>query len=100
MTTKLQADFNGLFRTKDGSTLLCLSHGETARDEFGLPIVLRQGLLITAFDKDSDEDGNPDDLIANGVVSESPEWLRCNGSTWALQIDERGVYRESEISER
>jgi hypothetical protein len=54
MTTKPQADFNGLFATEDGGTLLCLSHGETARDESGQPIVLHQGLVVTAFDKDAD----------------------------------------------
>ena len=52
---------------------------------------------MTAFDKDSDEQGNPDDLLAHGIVIESPEWLKCTGSKWSLQVDERGVYHESDM---
>jgi len=93
---KIRADFNGIFGTDNGGTLLCLSHGDTSNDENGQPIVLREGMIITAFEPDPDEDGNPDTLIANGSVIQSPEWLRCLGSRWALQVDERGIYHESE----
>lgn len=96
MTIRLRADFNGLFGTEDGGTLLCLSHSDTANDQNGEPVVLHEGMTIIAFDEDRDELGNKDDLIANGVVTESPGWLQCLGSRWALKIDERGIYHESE----
>ena len=76
---RLQADFNGVF-----GDILCLSHGETCLDETGAEVRLQAGMLVTAFEEDSDENGARDDLIASGVVEPSPDWLRCNGSTWAL----------------
>jgi hypothetical protein len=89
---RLQADFNGLF-----GDLLCLSHGETCRDQAGNQVPLVAGMLVTAFEPDTDDDGHPADLVATGVVEPSPAWLQCNGSRWALRIDEQGVRHESEI---
>lgn len=97
MSIKLCGDFNGLFGSEEGD-LLCLSHGETARNENGEDVVLQEGMVAIAFDKDEDEHGNHDDLIANGIVMRSPEWLQCYGSRWVLKIDERGVYHESEMT--
>jgi hypothetical protein len=54
-------------------------------------------MVVTAFDKDTDSSGNPDDLTATGVVEEAPDWLKCNGSRWVLRIDARGVRHESEL---
>jgi len=85
MTVKLRADFNGLFGDGDGGALLCLSHRDTARNEVGDLVTLYDGMQVTAFDDDIDENGNKDDLIANGVVIESPERLRCLGSKWLLR---------------
>jgi hypothetical protein len=84
--SRLRADFNGLF-----GDLLCLSHGDTSRDEAGNEIPLVAGMEVTAFEPDTDDDGQPADLIATGVVVPSPSWLQCNGSRWALRIDEQGV---------
>jgi len=89
---KLRADFNGLF-----GDLLCLSHGDTCRDESGAPVHLKAGMTVTAFDEDADENGNPDNLIANGIVEPSPDWLQCKGSKWVLKIDEAGVRHESDL---
>ena len=89
---KLRADFNGLF-----GELLCLSHGETCVDETGATIQLQTGMVVTAFDEDADEGGAHDDLIATGTVEPSPDWLRCNGSKWALRIDKDGVRHESDL---
>jgi hypothetical protein len=91
-TLRVRADFNGLF-----GELLCLSHKDTCEDATGNPVTLRSGLTLTAFDEDSDENGNRDDLIATGTVEPSPEWLRCNGSRWALKIDQNGVRHESDL---
>lgn len=92
---KVLGDFNGVWSDEKG-VILCLSHCETCKDEFGEEVVLKEGMKLTAFDKDADENNNPDDLIANGIVEKSPEWLRCKGSTWILRIDEDGIYHESE----
>lgn len=89
---RLRADFNGLF-----GDILCLSHGDTCFDETGAIVHLSDGIAITAFDEDIDDDGNRDDLIASGIVEPSPDWLQCNGSKWILRIDENGVRNESDM---
>ncbi len=89
---RLRADFNGLF-----GELLCLSHRDTCTDESGGEIRLREGMTVTAFDEDTDEAGQRDDLLASGVVEQSPDWLACNGSRWVLRIDSRGVHHQSDL---
>lgn len=90
--TRLRGDFSGLF-----SELLCLSHRDTCEDENGNAVVLRPGMLVIAFDPDIDENGNPDELFAAGVVERPPEWLRCRGSRWVLRFDENGARHESDL---
>ena len=87
---KIRADFNGLF-----GDILCLSHEEACFDESGT-VLLREGLMITAYEDDPDIDGTPDVLIANGKVAHAPDWLQCLGSKWVLMIDKNGVYHQSE----
>ena len=89
---KVRADFNGLF-----GDVLCLSHEDTCVDETGAVLHLREGLTVTAYDEDADENGNRDDLLAHGKVEPAPAWLQCNGSKWVLRIDEHGVNHESDL---
>jgi hypothetical protein len=91
-TLRVRADFNGLF-----GELLCLSHEDTCKDVDGNLVALRNGMLLIAFEEDVDEHGNRDDLIASGIVEPSAPWLRCNGSRWALRIDQNGVRHESDL---
>ncbi len=91
---KVRADFNGLF-----GEVLCLSHDDTCLDENGAVFHLREGLMLTAYDEDADENGGRDDLLAHGVVEPAPAWLKCNGSKWVLKIDENGVFHESDLRE-
>ncbi len=88
---KLQADVKGLF-----SELLCLSHTDTAVDEYGNIVTLAEGMQVTAFEEDY-EDGQRHDLIASGTVERAPEWLQCRGSRWVLRFDENGVKHESDL---
>jgi hypothetical protein len=88
---KVRADFNGLF-----GDVLCLSHEDTCIDEAGAALHLREGLILTAYDEDADEQGNRDNLIASGIVEPAPAWLRRDGSKWVLRIDENGVNHESD----
>jgi len=87
------ADFNGLLEPG----LLCLSHGDTCRNEAGEVITLRSGLIVTAFDHDADDNGQRDDLFATGTVEPSPEYARCRGSRWSLRIDHNGIRHESDL---
>ena len=89
---RVRADFNGLF-----GDVLCLSHDDTCNDADGNPVVLHSGMQLTAFDDDTDEQGNKDDLIATGIVQPSPDWLSCKGSRWVLKIDGYGVRHESDL---
>jgi hypothetical protein len=89
---RVRADFNGLF-----GEILCLSHGDTAPDERGDPVTLREGMSLTAFDEDADEHGNSDELFASGVVEPSPPSLARHGSRWVLRIDGNGVRHESDL---
>ena len=93
-TARLVADFNGLF-----GDLLCLSHSDTCQDENGETVLLRSGMEVTAFDQDTNELGERDDLVASGTVEPSPDWLQCNGSKWVLKINANGVRNESEIED-
>jgi hypothetical protein len=89
---RVRADFNGLF-----GDILCLSHKETSSDAEGKEVILYEGMRVTAFDEDGDEQGNRDDLLASGTVERSPEPLRCRGSRWILRIDQNGVRHESDL---
>jgi len=88
---RLRADFNGLF-----GDILCLSHEDTCEDEFGNVVVLRAGMVVTAYDEDPNDAGERDDLLASGTVEPSPDWLQCKGSRWALRIDSKGVHHQSD----
>ena len=91
---RVWADFNGLF-----GDILCLSHDDTCTDEHGNVVRLIPGLVLTALEVDEDEFGNPDSLIATGVVEPAPPDLACLGSRWVLRIDHKGVRHESELND-
>ena len=46
----VQADFNRLFAS---GSILCLSHGDSARDERGQAIELHEGMKVIAVEKTS-----------------------------------------------
>jgi hypothetical protein len=94
MTRRIWADFNGLF-----GNLLCISHSDSAPDENGARVELREGMVVTAFMEDEDTAGVRDDLLATGIVERAPEELRCLGSRWVLRIDSAGVRNQSQVVE-
>jgi hypothetical protein len=91
-TLRLRTDFNGLF-----GKYLCLSHGDTCRDESGAEVPLRAGMQVTAFDEDFDEEGRQDNLVASGIVEPAVPGLVGHRSRWVLHIDEHGVRHESDL---
>jgi hypothetical protein len=87
------ADFNGLF-----GDILCLSHSDTCIDKSGNIVHLKEGMILSAYDEDADDQGISDDLFATGIVAPSPPSLACRGSRWILKIDENGVRHQSDVS--
>jgi hypothetical protein len=89
---RVHADFNGL----SGDNILCLSHEDTSVDAEENVIPLHEGMTVTVFDEDQDDQGRRGNLIATGIVEPSHVWLRCR-SRWILRIDENGVRNESDL---
>lgn len=87
----LTADFNGIH-----GEVLCISHDEHGWALSGEKVSLREGMIATVAEPDPNVNGEPDFLIATGVVERSPDWLQCTGSKWILRFDEDGVYHLSE----
>ncbi|MBS0180953.1 MAG: hypothetical protein JSS39_01010 [Nitrospira sp.] len=86
-------DFNGIL----APGLLYLSHADEVKTALGLVISLKEGMALTAYDLDANEEGKPDNIFASGVVERSPSNAPCNGSIWSLRIDSNGIRHESDI---
>ena len=89
----VEADFNGILEPG----LLCLSHSNEVKDLQGNIVKLQEGMVLTAYDLDADENGKPDNIFATGVVEKSPTYAACKGSLWSLRIDTSGIRHESDI---
>jgi hypothetical protein len=92
--TWISTDFNGFLERN----LLCLSHSETAQDASGRTVTLHEGMILTAFDLDADDNGNPDRILVTGTVERSPAYAQCRGSIWSLRVDSQGVQWESQLT--
>ena len=85
---KIETDFNGFL----ADDLLCLAHCEAPLDHAGCEIQLFPGQYVIAFSSDSvDDDGQPECLVASGLVEPSPSFAAHRGSVWSLRVDSRGV---------
>jgi hypothetical protein len=87
------ADFYGILEPG----LLCLSHTNDVTTEQGQIIALHAGMVLTAFDLATDDNGNPGKIFATGVVERSPDYALYKGSLWSLRIDSDGIRHESDI---
>ncbi len=90
----IYADFNGLLECD----LLCISHGDTARNHAGEVVALSAGMNVTAYDDDADAQNRPDAILATGIVEPSPPYACCRGSKWSLRINGDGIRHESELA--
>jgi hypothetical protein len=63
-TPKVYADFQNL----DDDNRLRLTCAGTLEDLEGQGIQLREGLVLTFYTDDADDEGRPDELLAEGVV--------------------------------
>jgi hypothetical protein len=79
------------------SGLYLLSKGDVKQDSSGANVYLHAGDRVFVYMDETDELGNPDNLIASGTVEQNidPRWPHVK---WCFRIDELGVMNESEAS--
>lgn len=85
---KIYADFHNA----DSQGRLRLNCVGTTEDLFRQGVVLREGLALTFYADDLDEEGRMDELLVEGVVSFSPE-EHC----WVAVIDWSAINHASNI---
>ena len=92
---KIRVDFNEL-----AGNIVLLSQSDTKTDSDGNLVTLHEGMWVTVYDED-EEDGQPDNLIAEGIVvpnplvKEHPAWAHVK---WCCRIDQNGIKHESDLS--
>jgi hypothetical protein len=84
---RVYADFQNL----DDENRLRLNCAGTLEDLKRHGIELREGLVLTLYSDDGDEQGNPDQLLAEGVVHYNDD-EKC----WVAAIDWRNVRHASD----
>jgi hypothetical protein len=88
---RVYADFQNL----DDSNRLRLTCMGTLRDLERQGITLKEGLVLTFYTDDADDDGRPDELLADGVVHYD-EGERC----WVAAIDWNDLRHASDEATR
>lgn len=91
---RLQVDFNEMIERD----LVLLSQTDIKRDSAGGEVRLREGLIVHVYQEDTDEKGNPDNLIADGVVGRSHGSGWGALARWCCRIDAGGIRHESDLS--
>ena len=86
---KIYADFNNL----DDFNRLRLTCAGTVEDLARLGITLNEGLSLTFFMDDADDQGQADELLVEGVVHYSEE-----DRNWVASVDWPTVYHASELN--
>jgi hypothetical protein len=89
MRSKIYADFNNL----DDENRIRLTTQGTQSDLKRLGIQLTEGMALTFYMDDADDDGRPDDIIVDGVAH------YCNGEKyWVAVVDWASVYHASVVT--
>ncbi|WP_298334084.1 hypothetical protein [uncultured Erythrobacter sp.] len=75
--------------------LLSATDSKATRDEVDTP--LREGMEISIYMDDLDERGQPDDLIASGVVERNLAKGWAEHVKWCCRIDGNGIRNQSDL---
>lgn len=91
---RILVDFNEMLEPD----LVLLSQTDSRLDFSGETVHLSEGLLVYLYEPDVDEQGLPDNLLAQGQVERRPEdvnWGRA--AKWCCRIDHNGVRHGSDV---
>jgi hypothetical protein len=91
---RIYVDFNEMV-TND---IVLLSKGDTKANSCGTPITFYEGMPVSIYSDDVDENGNKDNLIAEGIavkydLSNYSCWKHVK---WCCKIDENSIIHESD----
>jgi len=87
-------DFNEMI---DADTVL-LSAGDWKVDARGVTVQLHEGMLVSVYMDDLSGNGNVDNLVANGVVTQNTEAGWAANAKWCCRIDTDGIRPESKMT--
>ena len=88
-TPKVYADFQNL----DDDHRLMLTCAGTIEDLARQGIELKEGLVLTFYMDDADDEGHPDPLLAEGIIH-----YHHGGRSWVASIDWSALRHASEES--
>lgn len=80
-----------------GEGIVALSARDTVLTDTGAVIELAEGLAVALYSFDIDENGQPDHLVANGVVERNAS-ERAGHVKWVCRIDAAGIRHEADLA--
>ncbi len=90
----LKVDFNEML----DSNLVLLSADDAKLNSRGELVSLHEGLPVTVYMEDTDEDGSVDNLVAKGIVVRNRSEVGwASNAKWCCKIDDHGIRHESEL---
>jgi hypothetical protein len=92
---RICVDFNELIERD----LVALSASDEKLSTGGEKILLRDGLVIDVYSDDLNNKGEPDNLIASGIVERNASLGWAKGIKWCCRVDAQGIRHESDIEE-
>ena len=87
----LYVDFNEML----AFDLFLLSKGGQTIDSNGEPVMLHEGMAITVYSDDLDENNNVDNLIASGTAERNTDTGWSKHVQWCVRIDSNGIRHQS-----
>jgi hypothetical protein len=92
---RIYVDFNELI----DDDLVLLSKTDLKLDSNGLKIKLEEGMHVSIYEENEDDEGIIDNLIADGIVVKNTFGGWTSEAKWLCRIDEKGIHYESDLDD-
>lgn len=92
---RFYVDFNELMEVD----LVALSRNDNKTTDIGESILLHEGMMIDVYSDDVDDKGEPDNLVASGIVERNSRTGWARHIKWCCRIDSNGIRHESDLSQ-
>ncbi len=92
---RIRVDFNEIVEPD----LVLLSAESSNADSNGNTVEIFEGLQVDLYQEDSDENGNPDYLVATGLVERNSAGDWSSHVRWCCRIDKDGIRHLSQLDD-